>query len=83
MSSTGVLAGGAAGRGAGSVAASGAGAGLGARLEAATSVHAALVAELEPGCLSGADTKGLYGSFVLAERQCVVGKTLLAPRIDT
>ena len=86
MSSTEVLEGSAAGSGAGgvagSVAASGAGAGLGARLEAATSVLAVLVAELEPGCLSGADAKGLYGAFVLAERLCVAGKTLLAPRID-
>ena len=64
------------------VAGSGAGAGLGRRLEAATSVLAALVAELEPGCLSGADAKGLYGAFVFAERLCVAGKTLLAPRID-
>jgi hypothetical protein len=59
-----------------------AGEGFGARLEAAIAVLADLVAGLEPGCLTGPDAKQLYGSFVRAERFCVAGKTLLAPRIE-
>jgi hypothetical protein len=60
----------------------GAGGGYGARLDAATAELADLVAGLEPGCLTGPDAKALYGSFVRAERFCVAGKTLLAPRIE-
>ena len=59
-----------------------AGGGLRARLDAATSALADLVAGLQPGCLTGADAKELYGAFVAAERFCVAGKTLLAPRIE-
>jgi hypothetical protein len=50
-----------------------AGDGLGARLEAAVAVLADLVAGLEPGCLTGPDAKGLYGSFVQAERLALTG----------
>lgn len=59
-----------------------AGGGLRVSLDAATSVLSDLVSRLEPGCLTGADAKELYGAVVVAERFCVAAKTLLAPRID-
>ena len=57
-------------------------AGLHARLETALDVLAAVVSELDPGCLTGADATVLYGSFAGFERLAVAGKTLLAPRIE-
>ena len=59
-----------------------AGGGLRVSLDAATSALSDLVSRLEPGCLTGADVKELYGAVVVAERFCVAAKTLLAPRID-
>jgi len=57
-------------------------AGLRARLEAALDVLAAVVSELDPGCLTGVDATVLYESFAGFERLSVAGKTLLAPRIE-
>jgi len=56
--------------------------GLRARLEAALDVLAAVVSELDPGCLTGGDATVLYESFAGFERLSVAGKTLLAPRIE-
>jgi hypothetical protein len=56
--------------------------GLGARLEAASAVLAAVVSELDPGCLTGGDATVLYESFAGFERLAMAGKTLLAPRIE-
>ncbi len=43
----------------------------------------AVLAELDPDCVSGSDATVLYGSFAGLERLAVAGKTLLAPRIET
>jgi hypothetical protein len=57
-------------------------AGLRARLEAACGVLAAVVSELDPGCLTGGDATVLYACFAGFERLSIAGKTLLAPRIE-
>jgi hypothetical protein len=57
-------------------------AGLRARLEAALGVLGAVVSELDPGCLTGADATVLYQCFAGFERLSTAGKTLLAPRIE-
>ena len=59
------------------------GPGLHARLESACSVLASVVAELDPGCLSGRDALSLYGSIAGVERLALAGKALLGPRIET
>jgi len=56
--------------------------GLRARLDAALDVLAAVVSELDPGCLTGGDATVLYESFAGFERLSMAGKTLLAPRIE-
>ncbi len=43
----------------------------------------AVVAELDPDCVTGRDATDLYGSFAGLERLAVAGKTLLAPRIES
>ena len=58
------------------------GVGLGSRLSAARAGLASVLDELDPDRLTGADATLLYGEFVAAERLCVAGKTLLAPRIE-
>ena len=57
-------------------------AGLRARLEGALGALAAVVSDLDPGCLTGGDATLLYGCFAGFERLSVAGKTLLAPRIE-
>jgi HNH endonuclease len=52
------------------------------RLASSLGVLSDVVAQLEPGRLSGGDAKELYGSFVLFERLAMAGRTVLAPRID-
>src|ERR1700744_3460066 len=61
----------------------GAGIGLLDRLEGACSELASVVAELDPGCLSGRDAVSLYGSMAGFERLALAGKALLGPRIET
>jgi hypothetical protein len=46
-------------------------------------VLSAVVAELDPDCVSGRYATDLYGSFAAMERLAVAGKTLLAPRIES
>jgi HNH endonuclease len=58
-------------------------AGLGDRLEGACSILASVVAELDPGCLTGRDAVSLYGSIAGFERLALAGKALLGPRIET
>ncbi len=57
--------------------------GLRARLAKAMDVLSAVVAELDPDCVTGRDASDLYGSFAGLERLAVAGKTLLAPRIES
>jgi hypothetical protein len=56
--------------------------GLGARVDAVMAELAAVVDELDPARLTGANSKGLYASLVAVERLTNAGKTLLAPRIE-
>jgi len=58
------------------------GMGLGARLSAARVGLGSVLDELDPDRLTGADAALLYGEFAAAERLCLAGKTLLAPRIE-
>ncbi len=57
-------------------------AGLGARVDSVVAQLAAVVDELDPARLTGADSKVLYASLVAVERLTNAGKTLLAPRIE-
>jgi hypothetical protein len=58
------------------------GAGFGSRLAGAGGELAAVVAELDPECVSGSDAVALYGRLAEVERLVLAGKTLLAPRIE-
>jgi len=55
--------------------------GLLARMSAAKNLIGALVADLDPDTLLGADAASLYAEISGAERLLVAAKTLLAPRI--
>ena len=57
-------------------------AGVGSRLAGAGGELAAVVAELDPGCLSGSDAVSLYERLAGMERLVLAGKALLAPRIE-
>ncbi len=57
--------------------------GLLARLAAHRAEAEAIVAELDPDRLMGADASALYAEFAASERLMLAGKTLLAPRIET
>lgn len=57
--------------------------GLGARLGKAVAVVGAVVAELDPDRLSGADATALYGTFAEVDRLVVTAKALLAARIES
>jgi uncharacterized protein DUF222/HNH endonuclease len=57
-------------------------AGFGARLAGASEALAAVVAELDPECLSGSDAVSLYKCLAGMERLVLAGKALLAPRIE-
>ena len=55
--------------------------GLTARMSSLRSQLASLLADLDPGLLSGRDAVSLYGDFCHLERLVTGAKTLLAPRI--
>ena len=55
---------------------------LGPRVHQAEELLRAVVAELDPARLTGADAARLYGLLASIERLVMAGKTLLAPRID-
>ena len=55
---------------------------LGPRVHRAEELLRAVVAELDPARLTGADAARLYGLLASMERLVIAGKTLLAPRID-
>ena len=57
-------------------------AGFGSRLAGASEELAAVVAELDPECLSGSDAVALYERLAGMERLVLAGKALLAPRIE-
>jgi Domain of unknown function (DUF222)/HNH endonuclease len=56
--------------------------GFGSRLAGAGGALAAVVAELDPECVSGSDAVALYGRLAEVERLVLAGKALLAPRIE-
>ena len=55
--------------------------GLSARMSSLDAALGPLLADLDPGLLSGRDAASLYADFCRLERLVVAGKTLLAPRI--
>ena len=57
-------------------------AGFGSRLDAVGEELAAVVAELDPECVSGSDAVALYERLAGLERLVLAGKALLAPRIE-
>jgi hypothetical protein len=56
--------------------------GLGARVDSVVAQLAAVVDELDPARLTGANSTVVYASLVAAERLTNAAKTLLAPRIE-
>ncbi len=55
---------------------------LGDRIDETAAVLSSVLADLDPGCITGHDAIRLYRSFAELERLSMAGKTLLAPRIE-